>query len=81
MRNFFQKKFALSENGAKDLIKGSLYSALVNLSMMLPVGLFILLLDELLRPLAGTDSLTPNLTNYVLFVFATFVILYLCQFL
>lgn len=81
MRSFFQKKFALSENGAKDLIKGSLYSALVNLSMMIPVGLFILLLDELLRPLTGTGALAPNLMSYVLLVFATFVILYLCQFL
>ncbi len=81
MRSFLQKKFVLSEQGAKDLIKGSLYSGLVNLSMMIPVGLFILLLEELLRPLTGTEVLTPNLMHYVLLVYATFVVLYFCQFL
>ena len=37
-----QKKYALSEQGAKDLIKGCLACVLQNLSFMFPVGLFIL---------------------------------------
>jgi len=81
MRSFFQKKFALSERGSKDFIKGSLYSALVNLSLMIPVGLSIMLLDELLRPLLGTSYSSPDLINYVLLVLATFAILYLCHYL
>jgi len=81
MRSFFQKKFALSERGSKDFIRGSLYSALVNLSLMIPVGLSIMLLDELLRPLLGTSYSSPDLINYVLLVLATFAILYLCHYL
>jgi len=82
MLNFFQNIFALSEKGAKDLIKGRLYSALSNLSMMLPVGLFITMLDELLRPLLGTDATSaPNMVQYILRVLIVFVVLYLCQFL
>ena len=34
-----QKRYALSEQGAKDLIKGCLACLLQNLSFMLPVGL------------------------------------------
>ena len=34
-----QKKYALSEQGAKDLIKGCLACVLQNLSFMFPVGL------------------------------------------
>ena len=36
-----QKKYALSEQGAKDLIKGCLACVLQNLSFMFPVGLYI----------------------------------------
>jgi len=60
MFNYIKNKFALSDQGTKDLIKGSIYSSLVNLSMMIPVGLFILMLDELLRPLLGKEATTPN---------------------
>lgn len=81
MLNFLQKKFVLSERGGKDLIKGSLYSALADLSMMIPVGLFIMMLEELLRPIVGTSALAPNLIQYVLLVCLAFGILYLCQFL
>ncbi|WP_188397771.1 ABC transporter ATP-binding protein [Sporomusa sp. GT1] len=80
MLTLLQNKFALSERGARDLIKGSLYSALTDLSMLLPVGLFIMLLDELLQPLLGTSTATPNLLKYALLVCVVFVVLYLCQF-
>ena len=34
-----QKRYALSEQGAKDLVKGCLACVLQNLSFMFPVGL------------------------------------------
>ena len=36
-----QKKYALSEQGAKDLIKGCLACVLQNLSFMFPVDFYI----------------------------------------
>lgn len=81
MLNFLQTQFALSEKGARDLCKGSLYSALVNLSLMLPAGLFILLLAELLPPLAGLYAPAPQPIMYVVLAIATFLVLYLCHFL
>ncbi|QDR81574.1 ABC transporter ATP-binding protein [Sporomusa termitida] len=81
MLNFLQSKFALSEKGARNLCKGSLYSALVNLSMMLPAGLFILLLAELMPPLTGLYAPAPQPVTYALLTAVTFLVLYLCHFL
>lgn len=44
-----QKKYALSEQGAKDLIKGCLACVLQNLSFMFPVGLLYSLVSDLMN--------------------------------
>ncbi|TCL59027.1 ATP-binding cassette subfamily B protein [Kineothrix alysoides] len=44
-----QRKFALSEQGAKDLIKGILAGTLQNIAFMFPVGLLYYLVGDLLR--------------------------------
>ena len=44
-----QKKYALSEQGAKDLIKGCLACVLQNLSFMFPVGLLYYLVGDLMN--------------------------------
>ena len=44
-----QKRYALSEQGAKDLVKGCLACVLQNLSFMFPVGLLYLLVADLMR--------------------------------
>ena len=43
-----QRRYALSEQGAKDLVKGCLACLLQNLSFMVPVGLLYLLAGDLL---------------------------------
>lgn len=59
-----QRIFALSHQGAKDLVKGSAACVLANLALMLPVGLLYLLVSELL---AGgvTAGLKPVLAGGV----------------
>jgi ATP-binding cassette subfamily B protein len=54
MVRLLQKKYALSERGAKDLIKGVVASFLQNIAFMLPLGLVLFAVAELLqrRPLA-----------------------------
>ncbi len=56
MKKFFQKKYALSEQGAKDLVMGILYSVLAYLSLMLPVILLAFVLNALLTPLLADSS-------------------------
>lgn len=46
-----QRKYALSEQGAKDLIKGCIACAAQNISFMFPVGLLYMLVQDLM---AGT---------------------------
>ena len=51
MRKHLQEKYALSEQGAKDLVKGILYSVLAYISLMLPVALLAYVLNSFLSPL------------------------------
>lgn len=44
-----QKKYALSEQGAKDLVKGCIACALQNLSFMFPVGLLYTLVSDFMN--------------------------------
>ncbi|NCD09870.1 MAG: ABC transporter ATP-binding protein, partial [Negativicutes bacterium] len=81
MLKYLQSKFALSKKGAKDLVKGSLYSALADISMMLPVGLFIMLLEELLQPLIKTGTLNPDFAKYLLLACAILAVMFYCQYL
>lgn len=48
MLSRLQKKFALSRQGAKDLIKGCVACVFQNISLMLPVGLLYLLVSDLM---------------------------------
>ncbi len=60
----FRKLFALSEKGAGDLKKGIASSTVSNISLMLPVGLFIMLLSEMIKPLFGGTANMPNAWLY-----------------
>lgn len=77
----FRKWFALSEQGAKDLKKGIVCSTVFNLSLMLPVGLLVLLLQELLKPVLGIQAHPPRLTAYTVTACALFVLILITYFL
>ncbi len=55
-----QKKYALSERGARGLIKASIACLLQNLSLMFPVGLLYCLVSDMMR-----DSLEGRAVFYV----------------
>ena len=65
MKKALQKKYALSEQGAKDLCKGILYSVLAYISLMLPVALLAVVLDALLAPLLGNRSKGVSVPLYI----------------
>lgn len=50
------KKYALSEQGAKDYIKACVACTVVNLVKMLPVGLLFLLVSDLIEPLFDENA-------------------------
>ena len=53
-----RKLFALTEQGAKDLKKGIIASVFTSLSLMMPMGLLLMLVMQLLQPLLGMETAT-----------------------
>ena len=69
MRNMIKalkKKYALSDQGASDLFKGILYSILANISLMLPVILLAVVLNQLLSPILGTADSEKSAVFYTI---------------
>lgn len=46
MIKYLQHRFALTEDGAKDLIKGVIFTTLLNLALMLPMIYFFIFIDQ-----------------------------------
>jgi ATP-binding cassette subfamily B protein len=59
-----KKKYALSDQGARDLFKGIVYSVLANISLMLPVILLAVVLNQLLAPLLKTTTQEFSIVFY-----------------
>ncbi len=71
MMKWLKEKYALSDQGTKDLAKGILYSVLAYISLMLPVALLACVLNAFLAPLlGGTGS-----TNVLLYLVVGIVVL------
>ena len=67
MLDAIQKRFALSQKGAKDFIKGVLYTTLFNLALMLPAVFMFAFLDEYLHNVFDTSAtISKGLWYYVL---------------
>lgn len=65
MVKYFRKQFALSEQGAKDLIKAIVACTLTNISLMFPVGVMYMLLRDLVSPLIGGEVVPVNVWTYL----------------
>jgi len=82
MRKYLQDRFALSEQGARDLIKGGLYCAIADISLMVPLGLLVLVLDALLQPLIGVQTgQPPDIVLYTLLGLLVLGFMYVCHWL
>ena len=78
---YLQKKYALSDEGAKDLLKGIVYSVLAYVSLMLPVALLAIVLDALLGPLLGDDGSGVNIALYVIIGIVILVVIFIMHYL
>ena len=77
-----QRKFALTEQGARDLVRATWLSALANLSLMFPVGLLVLVLDRLISALDGGDPAAGiwQYTGLALLLVALIFVVHLVQY-
>lgn len=78
---YLQKKYALSDEGAKDLLKGIVYSVLAYVSLMLPVALLAVVLNALLEPLLGDGEFGVNVALYVIIGIAILVVIFIMHYL
>ena len=67
MLNIIQRKLALSEKGAKDFIKGTLATTLLNIVLMLPAVFIFLFLEEYLNKILNPSAtIMHGLWYYIL---------------
>ena len=71
MIKFLQRRFALSEQGAKDLIKGCIAQAVLNISLMLPVGLLYYFVCALMD--GGADNPALYIIGCIVCLLFTFI--------
>ena len=76
----FQQKYALSEQGAKDLFKGILYSVLAYISLMLPVALLACVLNALLAPILGNGEQGVNVLLYTVIGIVILAVIFLMHY-
>lgn len=77
MLKYIQNRFAMSEQGAKDFIRGVVWTTLQNFSFMLPVMLVYLFLQHFLSPyLQGQGIVTTSVWWYIGFSLLAIIIIY-----
>jgi ATP-binding cassette subfamily B protein len=64
MLKYFQKKYAMSEKGAKDLIHSIIWTVVMDVSFMIPVILSFKFLDEYMRALLNASDRPENSILY-----------------
>lgn len=75
MINFFQNKFALSRDGAKDLQTAIIWHTLLNISFMLPIVLAFAFLDDYIRHWQTGNPLERTIWFYAIFAVVSFVVM------
>lgn len=77
MIDYLSKKFALTRNGSKELMKGMIYTALLNISIMIPVGLYVLVLYLWMEPLITGKSSEINLWIFIIAILIVLAVIFL----
>ncbi|MCG8410113.1 MAG: ABC transporter ATP-binding protein/permease [Bacteroidales bacterium] len=81
MLSYIQKRFALSQKGAKDFRKGVISTLLLDIAIMLPAVFLYIFLDDYLNPIINSDiSETKSLLYYLIIGISFIVIMYLIAF-
>ena len=73
---YFTERFGLTKDGSDNLVKGILYTTLLNISFMFPVGLYALLISMWLEPLMGGEIVDPNLGMFIAMILVVLGIIF-----
>lgn len=80
MYTYLQNKLSLTYQGAKDLVRGIVWSAIVNFMFMLPVWVCFLFLQDMLPGLSGRP-VSMNLPFYIAACIASLALIFLTNFI
>lgn len=78
---YLKEKYTLSDEGAKDLCKGILYSVLAYISLMLPVALLACVLNDFLTPLLTEGGKRANIGMYVIIGIVILAVIFVMHYL
>lgn len=78
---YLKEKYALSDEGAKDLCKGILYSVFAYISLMLPVALLAFVLNDFLTPLLTKSGQHTNIGFYVIAGIVILAVIFMMHYL
>lgn len=78
MLEIIRKRFALSAKGAKDFCKGTFFTTLLDIALMLPAVFVFLFLEDYLRPILNPSaSITHGVVYYIILGLVFMLIMYL----
>jgi len=78
MLKSIEKTFSLSEKGAKDFIRGTFWTTLLNISLMLPAVFIFLFLEQYLnKALSPAVEITHGLLYYIIIGLSFMVIIFI----
>ena len=77
MSKYLQKKFALSEQGGRDLTKAIFSCAITNMGLIFPMGILFLFMERLLGPLVGLQAPSLGMAGYVAACIVLLVIIFI----
>ncbi len=80
MVNYLRYKFALSEQGARDLIRASIACTLTNISLMFPIGIIYILLKEMIAPILNGENPSFNLGKYIVLSIVALILIFVFQY-
>ncbi|MBE6035248.1 MAG: ABC transporter ATP-binding protein [Clostridiales bacterium] len=81
MIEYIKKTFALSETGAKDLVKAIISCTLSDVLLMFPVGIFYLLIKEFLMPIEENTRVYSDLVFYLGMSLVVLVFIFISQYI
>ncbi|MCG8334382.1 MAG: ABC transporter ATP-binding protein/permease, partial [Proteobacteria bacterium] len=74
MLNFLQKRLALSNKGAKDFLKGTIFTTILNIALMLPAVYVFLFLEDYLGSVLGISESAERAVGFYLVIGALFML-------
>lgn len=78
MLNTIKKRFALSTKGAKDFCKGTFFTTLLDIALMLPAVFVFLFLEDYLRPVfSPSTSVAHGILYYSILGIVFMIIMYI----